>query len=137
MVERRLYRSSQISRKSRPFLLIQRDHGKIIDHQYIGAREGVQHSAQAAIGARHQQIAEQLQHGPIPHVYPSRQAFCARACANHDLPIPAGPVNKIDRCWATHCELLRERINERSQPAGVPEIDVFHASPGMQRILPV
>jgi len=39
-------------------------------------------------------------------VYPSRQAFCARACANHDFPIPVGPVNRAERCCATHCEVI-------------------------------
>ena len=51
-------------------------------------------------------------------VYPSRQAFCARACASQDLPIPVGPVNRADRCCATQCEVINVRINGRSNPRG-------------------
>jgi hypothetical protein len=72
----------------------------VIEHEEIGFDQDAEQPGKAAIAMGEFKIGKQPRHARIMHGVTISAGFCASAHANHDLPMPQGPVTRRLRCSA-------------------------------------
>ena len=76
--------------KQAPLQIPQRVHGEVIHHQQVHLGERRQVAAQAAVGLRLLQVAEQFPRRAVQHAIAVPAGFVRQRLANQLLPIPVG-----------------------------------------------
>ena len=112
--------------KIAPFLLIHCRHGEIVHYQNIHVGDRVQHAAQASIRTRHHQFAKQFRDRTVPHGISVAAGLLGQRLCQPRFAHPSW-ASKQDRVMLSYPLRTREGAHQRTiQPAGIPEIDIFH-----------